>query len=195
MRLQRRPLTVSLAGGLLIPTVCCIAACSRRTSPSGRQASDASIDVGPVHAAPDTERDAGGPKRNTDREPPTDEERRKHAEALLEAAKKAIEEFPPSGSEGSKNLRERAAQKLMEQKLTDEAYQQLQRKIRNLVLNMEYRTALRIIEADPGFMKYRDHPQFKRLHDEVEKLLVGEDEGVPNPRMQADADAGSDEGE
>ena len=102
------------------------------------------------------------------------EEERKAVEAALEAAKKVISRHPPSEptpTRISENLRERAAQRIAELRKIDEAYQRLQRKVRNFVLNAEYRTALRILEADPDYVKFRHHPRFKVLHDAIAEKL------------------------
>jgi len=136
----------------------------------------------------------GGSIWRNDRRPMTEEERRKEAEVLLEAARKIVAEHPPSEpppGKLSENLRERVAQKITEERLVDEALQRLQRKIRNFVINKQYHTVLRVVEADPDFVKYRDHPRFKELHEDIGKLLAGTprggDDDASDPEHATDA--------
>jgi hypothetical protein len=104
----------------------------------------------------------------------TEEESRKAREALLEEARKAIEELEPA--EG--------------------AYERLHRKLRNFILNAEYRMALQILEADPGFVKYHNHPKWKSLHGALIEALARErrreEDNVPDPARPADAAARGD---
>jgi len=112
---------------------------------------------------------------------------------VLELTEEKYRSHKPTRPELPKELKERLLRKIREQKLVDEAYDRLLSRTRNFVLNMMYLEALQILEADPDFVKYRDHPSVKALHDEIERLLAREgrreEESVTEPSARTESEA------
>ena len=49
----------------------------------------------------------------------------------------------------------------------DAAYRKVESEIKALMLKKHFAEALRALDSDPDYVRYRDHPRFRALRDDV----------------------------